>query len=108
VYGSQVSSVHISGTNRYASSCYRVNNVKCVLVRCVQEELATIAPVVGGDVTIRRVDFESIIDNVRRAAHAIRQAQKLSSAATRAFGDEAANVEQVVSSLQSVMLNSST
>ena len=42
-------------------------------------------PIVGPDVNVRRVDFQSVIDNVNRASMAARQAQKLAAAAAKAL-----------------------
>ena len=46
-------------------------------------------PIVGADIRLRRVDCESLVDNVRRAASSARAAQKLAGAAAKAFGEEA-------------------
>lgn len=61
------------------------------------------APLIGPDVKMRRVDFQTCIDCVGRACLAARQAQKLAAAAAKAFGEEATNLEQVRSALETVV-----
>ena len=65
----------------------------------VQEKLATI----GKDIKMRRVDFQTIVDSVNRVSLAVRQAQRLSAAASRAFIDEAANLDNIKSGLESIL-----
>ena len=60
-------------------------------------------PIIGPDVKMRRVDFQTCIDCVGRACLAARQAQKLAAAAAKAFAEEAANLESVRSSLETVI-----
>ena len=64
-----------------------VRLVKCALRRPPQAnyEVLEMQPIVGPDVNVRRVDFQSVIDNVNRASMAARQAQKLAAAAAKAL-----------------------
>ena len=63
-------------------------------------------PIIGSDITLRRMDFQSILDSVSRSVLAVRQAQRLAAAATRAFSDEASNLENIKSALESIQAES--
>jgi len=52
---------------------------------------------------MRRVDMQSVIDNVHRASRAARTAQKLAASAAKAFAAEATNLGGVASSLENIV-----
>ena len=59
--------------------------------------------IVGENISVRRVDFQAIVDSLNRASLAVRQAQRLAGAASRAFADEAANLDNIKSTLESIL-----
>ena len=63
-------------------------------------------PVMGESVTIRRVEFQGIVDSVNRATVAVRQCQRLSAAASRAFADEASHLDSVKATLENILAQS--
>ncbi len=84
-----------------------VDQVAAEVERRVVQRIGALEDVgsVGPDVRIRRVDFQAIVDSVARAELAVRQAQRLSSAASRAFSDEAAVLSQVKMTLEDIAAN---
>ena len=67
------------------------------------EQLPSDLSIVGENISVRRVDFQAIVDSLNRASLAVRQAQRLAGAANRAFADEAANLDNIKSTLESIL-----
>ena len=64
------------------------------------EQLPSDLSIVGENISVRRVDFQAIVDSLNRASLAVRHAQRLAGAANRAFADEAANLDNIKSTLE--------
>jgi hypothetical protein len=58
-----------------------------------------------GHVTLRQVEFDSIIDSVARASTCARSAQRLAAGAAKAFSDEVASLDAVKGHLQKIKEN---
>ena len=76
------------------------------LAQSIAKTKLALAPQLRGhqvNLTVRRVDFQAIVDSLNRASLAVRQAQRLAGAANRAFADEAANLDSIKSTLESIL-----
>lgn len=60
----------------------------------------------GTNINFTKVNFESIIDSVQRASTATKQAQRIATAAARAFADEAAHLDGVKVTLEKLLAES--
>ena len=56
----------------------------------------------GPDIAIRASDFQAIMDSVQRATTAVKQAQRLATAAARALQDECAALASVKQNLETI------
>ncbi len=58
-----------------------------------------------GGVILRKVEFDYMIDAVTRASTCARSAQRLAASAAKAFSDECANLDAVISHLNMIKEN---
>jgi hypothetical protein len=63
-------------------------------------------PADGANITMSRVNYQSIIDSVARASTAVKHAARLSAAAARAFQDESTVLDNVKHTLETIVANS--
>ena len=65
--------------------------------------MSTFGPPRGDNISVRRSELALVYDSICRAATAARQAQRISASAARAFGDEAAALDEARTTLDELL-----
>ncbi len=69
------------------------------------DQLAVVANPGDHVVYMRVGELQAVIDSMQRASFTVRQAQRLASAAARAYADEAANIDSIKADLERTLSN---